>query len=76
MKNLILKIKNYQEDTTYVTLSVPSNLSNIQIIELGKDIKRIIDTAVGSDVHTPNIIRYENNDGIFNGELHQLVAYK
>ena len=73
MKNLVLKIKSYQEDTTYLTLNIPNHLDNTQIIELGRAAKTLVDEMVGKCIHSPNIIRFENQDGVFT--LNQMMAY-
>ena len=43
MENLILKIKSYQEDVTYLTLNVSANLSNDQLKNMALDCKKIVD---------------------------------
>lgn len=75
MKNLVLKIKSYQEDTTYLTLNIPNYLDNTQIIEIGRAAKVLVDGMVGKCIHTPNIIRFENADGVFNFQLNQIISY-
>lgn len=75
MKNLILKIKSYQEDTTYLTISVPENLSNEQLKNIALECKKIVDGFTNPMIITPNIMRFENKEGIFNYEMKQLVAY-
>lgn len=75
MKNLVLKIKSYQEDTTYLTLNIPNYLDNTQIIEMGRAAKALVDGMVGKCIHTPNIIRFENEDGVFNFQLNQIMSY-
>jgi hypothetical protein len=76
MKNLTLKIKSYQEDVTYTTIPVQNNLSNEEIIALGKQMKLAVDLKNPTWGGSPNIIRFENEDGIYNDRLNQLVQYK
>jgi hypothetical protein len=75
MKNLVLKIKSYQEDVTYLTLNVPENLSNEQLKNIALDCKRIVDGFTLDIAISPNIMRFENKDGIYNYEMQQLVSY-
>jgi len=75
MKNLILKIKSYQEDVTYLTVNVPNNLSNEQLKSMALDCKKIVDGFTSNTIGSPNIMRFENNEGIYNYEMKQLVAY-
>ena len=73
MENLVLKIKSYQEDKTYLTLNIPNHLDNAQIIEMGRAAKALVDEITGKCIHSPNIIRFENQDGVFT--LNQMMAY-
>jgi hypothetical protein len=76
MKNLTLKIKSYQEDVTYINIPVQNNLSNDEIIALGKQMKLAVDIKNPTWGGSPNIIRFENNDGIYNDRLNQLVQFR
>jgi hypothetical protein len=75
MKNLILKIKSYQEDVTYLTLNVYADLSNDKLKKMALDCKKIVDGVTNPTVGSPNIMRFENNEGIYNYEMKQLVSY-
>ena len=75
MKNLILKIKSYQEDVTFIETQVKNNLSNEQIIAFGKEMKISVDIKNPAWDGSPNLIRFENEDGIYNDRLNQLVMY-
>jgi hypothetical protein len=75
MENLILKIKSYQEDVTYLTLKVSANLSNEQLKSMALDCKKIVDGFTNATVSSPNIMRFENKEGIYNYEMKQLIAY-
>ena len=75
MKNLTLKIKSYQEDVTYISIAVQNNLSNDQIIAFGKQMKVAVDLKNPTWGGSPNIIRFESADGIYNDRLNQLVQY-
>ena len=76
MKNLTLKIKSYQEDVTYTTIPVQNNLSINEIIAFGKQMKVAVDLKNPAWGGSPNVIRFENEDGIYNDRLNQLVQYK
>jgi hypothetical protein len=76
MKNLTLKIKNYQEDVTYTSIQVQNNLTNDEIIELGKQMKMSVDIKNPTWGGSPNIIRFENEDGIYNDSLKQITRYE
>jgi hypothetical protein len=75
MKNLILKIKSYQEDATYLTLNVYGDLSDDQLKKMALDCKKIVDGFTNPMNGSPNIMRFENKGGIYNYEMKQLVAY-
>jgi len=75
MSNFTLEIKNYQEDVTYLTLKVPSNFTKEEIILLGAKMKKNINEVHPSFVGSPNIVRFVNEQGIFNFQLKQLVHY-
>ena len=76
MENLILKIKSYQEDVTYLTLNVSANLSNDQLKNMALDCKKIVDELHKTLPGLPNIMRFENNKGIYNYEMKQLTNYR
>ena len=76
MKNLTLKIKSYQEDVTYTTIPVQNNLTIEEIIAFGKQMKLAVDLKNPTWGGSPNVIRFENEDGIYNDRLNQLVQYK
>ena len=76
MKNLILKIKSYQEDVTYINTEVQNNLSNEEIIAFGKEMKLLIDNTIGFCEGHPNLIRFENQDGIFGSELNKITGWR
>ena len=75
MENLILKIKSYQEDVTYLTLNVSANLSNDQLKNMALECKKIVDELHKTMIGSPNIMRYESKEGIYNYEMKQLIAY-
>ena len=75
MKNLVLKIKSYQERHTHLTFNVPNNLSSEQVIELGTQFKQMVDSVTSPDQLAPNVIRYEDQSGIFDDRLKILVDY-
>ena len=72
---LVLKIKSYQEDVTYLTINVPSYLSNREIEQLGKKSKSLIDSINHATIDSPNIIRFEDDKGVYNYKLDRL-SYK
>ena len=76
MKNLTLKIKNYQEDVTYVTLPVRNDLTEEQIIQWGKAVKKDVSNVTKPMEGSPDVIRFENEDGIYNGSLKKLIGYE
>jgi hypothetical protein len=75
MENLILKIKSYQQDVTYLTLNVSANLSNEQLKNIALDCKKIVDELHKTWDGSPNIMRFQNKEGIYDYEMKQLVAY-
>ena len=74
MESLILKIKSYQEDVTYLTLNVNANLSNDQLKKLALNCKKIVDELYPTIID-PNIMRFENKEGIYNYRMEQIVFY-
>ena len=76
MKNLTLKIKNYQEDVTYVSVLLKNGLTNEQIIASGELMRNAINQMTEYWDGTPNLIRFENEDGIYNGSLKKLTGYE
>ena len=75
MENLTLKIKNYQEDITYVSVLLKSGLTNEQIIASGELLRNAINQMTEHWEGTPNIIRFENEDGIYGSRLQQLTIF-
>jgi hypothetical protein len=75
MKNLTLKIKNYQEDITYVSVLLKSGLTNEQIIASGELMRNAINQMTEYWEGTPNIIRFENEDGIYGSNLQPLTLF-
>jgi hypothetical protein len=75
MKNLTLKIKSYQEDVTYMSILVQNDLSNDEIIALGKKMKLAVDISNPTWDGSPNVIRFENEDGIFGSNLQALTFF-
>jgi hypothetical protein len=76
MDKLILKIKNYNEDVTFLKLNISSSLSEEKIISVALDIKKLVDNITTPTPSTPNIIRFENDNGVYNYELKQIISYK
>ena len=73
-QDLVLKIKSYQEDVTYLTLIVPTDLDEAQIIEIGKKALSMVDDMLGACIHTPHVIRFENKYGIYKILNNQLTC--
>jgi len=65
MKNLVVKIKSYQEDNTYLTLNIPNWLDNTQIMEFSRAAKTLVDKMVGKIPGHPNLIRFESEGKVF-----------
>jgi len=82
MENLILKITSYQQDVTYLTLNISANtdsnffnLSDEQLKNIALDCKKIVDELHKTCDGSPNIMRFESKEGIYNYEMKQLIAY-
>ena len=73
MENLILKIKSYQEEVTYLTFSVPAHLSNEQLKNIALNCKKIVDESHKTMIGSPNLIRFENNQGIYSKLSNQII---
>jgi hypothetical protein len=76
--HMVLKIKSYQEDVTYVTCNVPSFLTESEMIDLGRGLKKVIDNIPrlnGFD-GTPNVIRFEDSTGRYDSRLKKIVEYR
>jgi hypothetical protein len=74
-QNLILTIQSYQEDITYLTLNICGDLSNNELKNLALDCKKIVDGFTNPINGSPNMMRFENKDGIYNYEMKTLVSY-
>ena len=75
MKNLTLKIKNYQEDITYVSIPLKNGFTDEQIIASGELLRNAINQMTEYWEGTPNIIRFENEDGIYGSRLQTLTFF-
>lgn len=75
MENLILKIKNYQEDITFMSIPLKHGLTDEQIIASGELMRNAINQMTEYWEGTPNIIRFENENGIYGSRLQPLTIF-
>jgi hypothetical protein len=75
MKNLTLKIKNYQEDITFMSIPLKNGLTDEQIIASGELMRNAINQMTEYWQGTPNLIRFENEDGIYGNRLQPLTLF-
>jgi hypothetical protein len=75
MTNLILKVKNYQEDKTFINIKLNDNLDKDEVIKIGKQFKNLVDSYTNHSESTPNVVRFENEKGIFNSNLYPIVEF-